>query len=163
MATRQFITFYLGEALFGIDILLVREINRNLDITPVDRAPSYVRGLLNLRGQIVTVVDLGVQLELGPRKIGNSSSCIVLKTTMELERSRSQEEITDKTSADLVGLLVDGIGDVVSVDPSVIEPPPTHTHGVSGKFLDGVIKLDNRLLVTLKTSNVLALEQEAVT
>lgn len=159
MANRQFITFYLDHDLFGIDILLVREINRNLDITPVDLAPTYVRGLLNLRGQIVTVLDLGVRLELGMRKFKQSSSCIILKTTMELERGHAKEELEDTTSPDLVGLLVDRIGDVVSVESSSIEPPPTHSHGVSGHYLSGVIKLDQRLLVTLKTSNVLALEE----
>ncbi|MFZ5806159.1 MAG: chemotaxis protein CheW [Verrucomicrobiota bacterium] len=161
MANRQFITFYLDQCLFGIDILLVREINRNLDITPVDLAPEYVRGLLNLRGQIVTVVDLGVRLELGARNIQSSSSCIILKTNTEIDRARSREEIEDTTSQDLVGLLVDRIGDVVSVDSSMIEPPPTHTHGVSGHFLSGVIKLEKQLLVTLKTSKILSLEEEA--
>lgn len=160
MANRQFITFYLDQCLFGIDILLVREINRNLEITPVDLAPSYVRGLLNLRGQIVTVVDLGVRLELGARDIKESATCIILKTNMELDRSHAKDEVGDSTSQDLVGLLVDKIGDVVTVDSSVIEPPPTHSHGVSGHFLSGVIKLDEQLLVTLKTSKILSLEEE---
>ena len=158
MGNRQFVTFCLGEDLFGIDILLVREINRNLDLTQVDRAPSYVRGMLNLRGQVVTVLDLGVRLDLGEREINGSSNCVVLKTDMELERSRARQELSDHTSPDLVGLLVDKIGDVVEVDDSIIESPPTHSNGVSGRFLDGVVKLENRLLVTLKTSEILSLE-----
>ena len=57
MALKQFASFYLGDNLFGIDVRLIREINRNIDITVVDSAPEFVRGLLNLRGQIVTVID----------------------------------------------------------------------------------------------------------
>ena len=86
MENRQFITFYLGEDLFGLDILLVREINRHLELTRVDRTPEFVRGLMNLRGQIVTVLDLGIRLGIGARAIERESSCIVLKTRGELER-----------------------------------------------------------------------------
>lgn len=157
MAERQFITFYLDNDFFGIDILLVREINRHLDVTPVELAPDYVRGLLNLRGQIVTVIDLGIRLGLGPRKIGPNSSCIILKTSAELARSSAIHLLKDSTASDLVGLLVDYIGDVVAVDALEIEPPPAHTTGVRGRFLEGVVKLDKGLLVTLKTSEFLSL------
>lgn len=155
MAERQFVTFYLGEDYFGIDILLVREINRNLDITPVEHAPPFVRGLLNLRGQIVTVIDLGTRLGIGEREIAANSSCIVLKTTSELDRSSARDKLSDTTTSELVGLLVDYIGDVVSVDESLIEPSPAQDGGVDAEFLAGVIKLDKNLLVTLKISTLL--------
>ena len=160
MANRQFITFYLGEDLFGLDILLVREINRNMDITKVDRAPEYVRGLMNLRGQIVTVLDLGVRLDIGARTIGHESSCIVLKTRAELERHNDAAEPDEGATADLVGLLVDRIGEVVAVDSGDIDPPPAHAGGVKGKYLDGVVKLDARLLITLDTHEVLSIREE---
>ncbi len=161
MANRQFITFYLGDDLFGLDILLVREINRNMDITPVDRAPAYVRGLINLRGQIVTVLDLGVRLNIGARRISRDSSCIVLKTRHEVERNAVSGVDLDNLAADLVGLLVDRIGDVVSVDADAIDPPPAHAGGVKGKFLDGIVKLEKQLLITLKVAELLALEEMA--
>ena len=155
MANRQFITFYLGEDLFGLDILLVREINRNMEITKVDRSPDYVRGLMNLRGQIVTVLDLGARLDIGVRKIGRESSCIVLKTRAELERH--DDELNESATVDLVGLLVDRIGDVVAVDSGDIDSPPAHAGGVKGKYLNGVVKLEKQLLTTLKVSEVLAM------
>lgn len=161
MADQQYITFNLNDDIFGINILLVREINRNLDITPVDRSPSYVRGLLNLRGQIITVMDLGIRLGLAPRETLRTSCCIVLKTTSELERSNAPEELLKSTSPDLVGLFVDRIGDVVTVDSEQIEPPSTHSSGVASRFLEGVIKLEKKLLITLKTSEVLAFDHAA--
>ena len=163
MADRQYITFYLGEDLFGIDIVLVREINRNLDLTPVARAPGFIKGLLNLRGQIVTVVDLRVRLGLPAWERTESSNCIVLKTLAELERNPLHHLMTDETSQDLVGLLVDRIGDVVQVDGAAIDPPPKHASGVSGRFLNGVVKLEDRLLVTLQSSEILKAVQEEET
>ena len=158
MATRQFVTFYLGDDLFGLDILLVREINRNLDITVADRSPQFVRGLINLRGQIVTVIDLGVKLGIGERSFSHDSSCIVLKTRTELERAGADDKLIQGAAVDLVGLLVDRIGDVVQVESTAIDPPPAHTGGVKKLFLEGVIKLQNQLLITLNIAQVLSLE-----
>jgi len=67
----------------------------------------------------------------------------------------------DNLAADLVGLLVDRIGDVVSVDADAIDPPPAHAGGVKGKFLDGIVKLEKQLLITLKVAELLALEEMA--
>jgi purine-binding chemotaxis protein CheW len=160
MGNRQFITFYLGEDLFGLDILLVREINRNMEITPVDRAPDYVRGLINLRGQIVTVLDLGVRLNVGARTIGKETSCIVLKTKTELERYQRAQWGEDACE-DLVGLLVDRIGDVVQVDADDMEPPPAHAGGVQGLFIEGVVKLQDQLLIALNIHEVLSVEESS--
>lgn len=159
MAERQFVTFYLGEDLFGIDILAVREINRNLDITIIDQAPGFVRGMINLRGQIVIVLDLGERLDLDNRPVLKTSSCIVLKTTQELERNQSAEELIAGSSPDVVGLFVDRIGDVVSVETSKIAPPAVHQSGVAKRFLEGVIKLDGKLLVTLNLAAILSSEE----
>jgi purine-binding chemotaxis protein CheW len=156
MAEQHFITFYLGDDFFGINILLVRESNRNIDITPVALAPEYVRGLLNLRGQVVTVLDLGVRLNIGRRTITDASNIIILKNSHELSTMDGTDQLDDTTTPDLVGLLVDRIGDVVTVDDSEIEPPPAHAGRVEGHFLSGVIKLQNRLLVTLQLSEVLS-------
>lgn len=155
----QFASFYMGESLFGIDVLLVREINKNLEITPIDPAPQQVRGLLNLRGQIVTVLDLGTTLGLGPRTITDATCCIVLKTNAELTHYRQQGFALESTTKDQVGLLVDKIGDMVAVEARDIEPPPANVSGVEGKFLSGVLKLEQELLVTLRLQEVLALQQ----
>ncbi|HCJ11866.1 MAG: hypothetical protein A2Y14_00500 [Verrucomicrobia bacterium GWF2_51_19] len=159
MSTRQFVTFWIGEDLFGIDILLVREINRNLEITRVDRALDYVRGIMNLRGQIVTIIDLGARLGLGKREMKSSTSCVVIKTTKDIDHLTLKDNLNvQETSTDVIGFLVDKIGDVVAIDNEAIEHPPAHAHGVSGRFLEGVIKLKDRLLITLRASEIILVE-----
>jgi len=149
---KQFTTFYLGNAIFGIDILLMREINRHLDITPVKQAPEHVRGLLNLRGQIVTILDLGVKLSLAPRVIGTASRCLVLKTNAELQ---DKGNLQDSTSPDVVGLLVDRVGEMVSVDEKGILPPPSNVGGVDRKYLNGIVQLEQELMATLNLRQIL--------
>ncbi len=160
MASKQFASFYIGENLFGIDIRLIREINRNIEITPVDRAPKFVRGLLNLRGQIVTVIDLGVRIGLvdkdDDRKDGR---CIVLKTSEELSQKRSEDPTLEDTARDLVALYVDDIGDMVTIDEKEIESPPANIGEVEGEFFSGVAKLDKELLVILKVAELLKIEE----
>ncbi len=136
MSTGQFVTFRIDDHLLGIDVLMVREINRVLNITPVQHAQDYVRGLINLRGQTVTVIDLGVRLGLGPRTIGAASHNVILKN-------------------DVVGLLVDSIGDVVQAEEDEVELPPANAGRIDGAFMDGVIKLKHELLVVLSTKKIL--------
>jgi purine-binding chemotaxis protein CheW len=153
---KQFATFRLNGQLFGIDVLLVREINQYMVITPVPLAASSVRGLINLRGQIVTVVDLGVLIGLEPRTITRESHSLVLKTQDDLASLRLRFGNQDLTGPlDTVGLLVDGVGDVVDVDMNEMEPPPANVGDVDGQFLAGVIKLEQELLVLLNIGKAL--------
>ena len=154
---RQFATFTLDEQVFGIDVLLVREINRHMDITPVQLAPDYVRGLINrgggflpssrrLRGQIVTIFDLGVRLGLPPRSATRDSHNIILKTGDELtaiSRREGRDEL--KSSRDTAGLFVDGIGDIVE-EEAAIEAPPANVGDTRAQFLSGVVKLEDGLV-----------------
>ena len=136
MKSRQFVTFGIDDYLLGIDILKVREINRVLDITPVQHARTYVRGLINLRGQTVTVFDLGRRLGLALREIAEESHNIILKN-------------------DAVGLLVDSIRDVVVAQDDEIEQPPANVGGIEGKFIEGIVKLEKDLLVILSAEKIL--------
>lgn len=152
----QYSTFRLGDRLFGLDLMMIREINRILDITPVPHAVGHVRGLINLRGQIVTILDLAVRLGLPSREIGEDSHNIILKTNAELlAASQAGGARPSATAADLVGFLVDAIGDVVEADESTIEPPSANVGEAEGRFLSGVIKTDSGLLVLLDIHEVL--------
>lgn len=155
---KQFATFRLDEQLFGLDVLMVREINQQMDITPVQQSPEYVRGLINLRGRVVTIMDLGVRLGLPARLVGADSHNVILKTNAELASIRNHQDGSEdlSTCADAVGLLADAVGDVVDVDESQIEPPPASVGEISGRYLSGVVKLDGDLLVLLDVDNVLA-------
>ena len=149
MREQQFVSFLMNDQLFGIDILLVREIIRNVDYTPVEHAPEAVRGLLNLRGQIITVLDLSPILGLPPREQTRDSRCIILKTAEEVAPLLDAGLIEDEMNCDAIGLLVDGISDVVKAKEECIESPPANANGLDAAHLSGVIKLENNLLLVL--------------
>jgi purine-binding chemotaxis protein CheW len=152
----QYSTFRLGDRLFGLDLLMIREINRILDITPVPHAKAHLRGLINLRGQIVTILDLGVRLGLPRQEISDSSHNIILKTGAELASARQEgAAAAHGAGSDLVGFLVDAIGDVVEADEATIEPPSANVSEAEGGFLSGVIKTEAGLLVLLDLNEVL--------
>ena len=121
--TTELATFYLGDALCGIDIRSIQEINRLIDMTRVPQAPDYVLGVLNLRGEIVTVIDLGKKLGLSPATITSNSKNIIINYQNEN-----------------VGLLVDKIGDVLEIDTRNIEPAPANLEEIQGRFFKGVLK-----------------------
>ncbi len=136
--TVELATFYLGDALCGMDILKVQEINKLLEMTKVPQAPDYVKGIVNLRGQIVTVIDLGKKLGLSMTDLGLETRNIIVNSTNEY-----------------VGLLVDRIGDVERTDWDKIEPPPANIGGVQGKYFEGVFKKEKSLIGILNVEEVL--------
>ena len=132
MPALQFCTFYLDGLLFGVELKGVQEVIRSLEMTQVPLAPTVVSGLINLRGQIVTAVDLRRRLELKPAPPGLQTMNVVVR------------------SADgAVSLLVDEIGDVVEVEDSTFEPPPETLRGTIRTMILGVHKLNNRLMHVL--------------
>lgn len=155
MAERHFTTFALGQDLFGLDILLVREINRSPAITPVEHAPDFVAGLMNLRGQIVTVIDLGARLGLGKRGLTRESRCIILKTASEMAGRSGDARLEAAAPAELLGFLVDAVDDMVAVEESRIDPTPANVGQVNEKYLAGVIKLETKLVGLLNQTEVL--------
>ena len=136
--TVELATFYVGEALCGMDILKVQEINKLMEMTSVPQAPDYVMGILNLRGQIVTIIDLGKKLGLDTTELTESSRNIIVNTKGEY-----------------VGLLVTRISDVVDADWDKVEAPPANIGGVQGRYFKGVFKTDSRLVGILDVEKVL--------
>jgi purine-binding chemotaxis protein CheW len=156
MPAKTFVSFKLNGQLFGIDIRVVREINRHLDLTLVPLAPELVRGVVNLRGQIVTVLDLKTQLGLAQSVISEISHNIILKTDSDYAHIANAgiEEGENLSLQDRTSFLVDEIGDVVTVDNGDIEPPPANIGDIDGRFLSGVIKLDNTLMGIISVARV---------
>jgi purine-binding chemotaxis protein CheW len=130
--TSQFCTFYLDKLLFGVELKGVQEVIRSLDMTKVPLAPAVVSGLINLRGQIVTAVDLRRRLELEPSPPGTLAMNVVV---------RSEDGP--------VSLLVDKISDVVEVEETTFEPAPETLRGAARSMILGVHKLRDRLLHVL--------------
>lgn len=151
---RQFNTFYLDNALFGIDIFLVRELNRLLQFTPVPDGPDHIKGLLNLRGQVITIFDLGKRLGLPSRAIGSKTRNIILKTDAETAVYRRNEWLDASIGDDPVGFLVDRIGDVVEVEEGRIESPPANAGDIATEFVSGVVELPEDLLIVLNVTKL---------
>jgi len=134
----QCASFYLGDALMAIPIQQIEEITRHLLLTPVPHAPPYVRGVINLRGEVMTVIDLRAVLALGTTEITPQTRNVIVS-------SRGEH----------IGLLVDRIADVVTIESEQIEPPPANVSGVDGRFFRGVYKLERELLVILNIETVM--------
>jgi purine-binding chemotaxis protein CheW len=134
---RQFCTFFLDNLLFGVELTHVQEVIRYLEMTRVPLAPGIVSGLINLRGQIVTAIDLRKRLDIAPRAAGVLPMNVVV---------RSEDGA--------VSLLVDQIGDVVEVDEDSFEPPPETLRGMVRTVILGVHKLNDRLMHVLDTEKV---------
>lgn len=138
MTEQQFCTFYLNELLFGIEVEKVQEVIRHQAMTRVPLAPKLIGGLINLRGQIVTAIDLRLRLAL-PERNGD-----VLPMNVVVR------------SADgAVSLLVDEIGDVVEVSEEAFEPPPDTLQGEARELVRGVYKLKDRLLHALRLDQMI--------
>lgn len=148
----QFATFRVGERLFGLDILGVREIIRVFDITPVPRTEDHIRGLINLRGQIVTILDLAVRLGQPSPPITDTSHIVILKAGVDA----AKDERSQGSTQGLLGLLVDSIGDVVTADDTRADAPPANLTDAEERFLAAVLKTDAGLLVLLNLKELLS-------
>ena len=137
---RQFCTFYLDGLFFGVDVENVQEVIRYQEMTGVPLASPVVRGLINLRGQIVTALDLRERLALPARPDGQLPMNVVVR---------------DEDGA--VSLLVDEIGDILEVDDELFERPPENLSGVARELITGAYKVHGRLLLTLDIDRAMAL------
>ena len=141
---RQYCTFFLDGHYFGVDVRQVQEVIRYQAMTRVPLAPAVVRGLINLRGQIVTALDLRRRLELRDRPPGRLPVNVVVST-----------------GDGAVSLLVDEIGDVLSVAAAAFERAPDTLAGAARDLIRGVYKLDGRLLLILDVGRVVAARDAA--
>lgn len=149
---RRFCTFYLGDECYGIDILTVREINRQVQITPARGAPAAVRGLMNLRGQIVTVIDPAVRLGYAARELKKSTRLMILKTNSDLA-SLGLGDLA--TNDELAGLWVDRISDVITVTEDQIAPAPPDQSGKNDHLLSAVVQLKDQVIRVVNPSAIL--------
>ncbi|MDY6862885.1 MAG: chemotaxis protein CheW [Thermodesulfobacteriota bacterium] len=135
-------TFYIDNTLCGIDIGYIREINKDMKLTRVPGSPSYVMGVLNLRGEIVSIIDLDAKFGLGEAITGNESRNVVVKFKEES-----------------IGLRVDCVSDVYDINRREVEPPPANVRGIEGKYFEGVFKTEDKLIAILNINEVLKMEE----
>jgi purine-binding chemotaxis protein CheW len=140
-ASEHLATFFLHEEEYGLPVRLVQEIIRVTDITQVPRAPEFIKGVINLRGRIIPVVDLRRKLGLG-----------------DVEATRQTRIVVVSLDGRLIGLLVDGASQVLRVPVSSIEAAPEEVVEIDTNFIRGVAKLEKRLIILIDLSQILARE-----
>ncbi|MBX2851227.1 MAG: chemotaxis protein CheW [Phycisphaeraceae bacterium] len=139
----KYLTFRLGEEEFGVEILKVREIIGLMDITVVPRTPHCMRGVINLRGKIIPVVDLRLKF-LMPSIEDTEQSCIIVVDTSTADGQPAQ-----------MGILVDTVSEVLDIAAEQIEPTPAFGNGVNTKFIRGMARVEENVKILLSIDEVL--------
>lgn len=130
MAASEFLTFTLGAEEYGVDILKVQEIRGYDTVTRIPEAPEFIKGVINLRGTIVPVVDMRLKFRLGKAEYSALTVMIILNV-----------------AGRVVGMVVDGVSDVVALTQEQIRPAPEFGAAVGAQFLTGIGTLDKRMLI----------------
>jgi purine-binding chemotaxis protein CheW len=138
MAEEQLVTFSLGTEEFGVDIMKVQEIIRIPPITRVPKAPHFVEGVINLRGNVIPVVNLRVRFGMADGEETDLSRIVVLQVKNRV-----------------FGVRVDGVTEVLRLESEAIEPPPPVALGVDSSFIRGVGKIGERLLILLNLDQMM--------
>lgn len=134
--TTQWATFRLEKELYGIDVMSVQEVLRHTEITPVPGAPHYVLGIINLRGNVVTIIDTRSRFSLGPFEIDDNSRIIIVEI-----------------HGQVLGLLVDSVAEVVDIAESEVEKTPNVGNDESSKYIQGVCNKNDELLILVSLNN----------
>ena len=149
VAREEFLSFRLGHEEYAIDILKVQEIRAHEAVTRIANAPAYLKGVINLRGQIVPIVDLRVKLAMERVEVDASTVVIILNI-----------------AGRVVGMVVDAVSDVVALAPDQIRPAPAFGNLVDASFIRGIAPVEERMLILvdiarLMTSGELAVVEKA--
>ena len=153
----HYVSFELERRLYGFDIQIVKEVNPHTVITPVPRSAPHLRGLVNIRGQVILVIDIAVLLGHPSRPVTATSQVVILKTGPEIKRLRraGKHLLSDRFGDKPVGFLVDRIGDVMTVAEDRLGAAPPHLTECDARYVQGVVHLEDRLLVILNAAEML--------
>ena len=146
---RQYLTFQVGGEVFAIAILGIREILEYHDLTVVPMMPAFIRGVINLRGRVVSVVDLSARFGRAGSEITKRSCIVIIDAESEGERQD-------------IGVVVDMVNAVVEIPASEIEPPPSFGARVRADFISGMGKVGGRFVIILDVNRVLSVEELAM-
>lgn len=138
----KYLTFALGTEEFGLEILTVREIIGYINVTPVPKTPAYIKGVINLRGQVIPVVDLRLKFGMESHQVTDQTCIIVVET------ARDSKQIN-------VGIVVDRVQEVLYIDGRDIDPAPQFGGSVAIDFILGIAKIGDSVKILLNIDNVL--------
>ena len=138
-ALSELVTFKVAAEEFGVDILSVQEIIRIMEITKVPKAPEFIEGVINLRGKVIPVIDFRKRFNMDSREEGKDTRIIVTNI-----------------SGKILGFIVDSVSEVLRIPTSSIEPPPPIVAGIESEYINGVGKLDDRLLILINLDRLLS-------
>lgn len=148
LGAKQYLTFNLGDEVFALDIRAIREIIQFGAMTTVPLMPDFVRGVINLRGQVVPVIDLKVRIGKGRTEFAKKTCVVIFDGPVKGEQVE-------------IGLLVDAVSEVVEISAHSIEPAPQFGAVIQRDLIRGMGKLNGRFVVLLETDNALDIEQMA--
>jgi purine-binding chemotaxis protein CheW len=144
--TGKYLTFVLGQESYGIAVLTIREIIRMVDITSVPQMPSHVMGVINLRGKVIPIIDLRIKFQLSSREM-TERTCIIVVQVKTATGSRS-----------LMGLIVDAVEEVLSINASDIEAAPDFGTNLEADYILGMAKIKGKVKTLLEIDRVVAAE-----
>lgn len=142
--TKQYLTFSVGKEVFALGIATIKEILRNVQLATVPLMPAHMRGVINLRGAVVPVIDLAVLFERNPSEVSKRTSVIVL-------------EITDEGESLDIGIMVDAVSAVIEIGAEKIEPAPSFGTPVRAEFIEGLGKLEEGFVIILNAERTFSL------
>ena len=140
----QWVTFRLDDEIYGINVMQVQEVLRVSEIAPVPGAPNYVLGIINLRGNVVTVIDTRMRLGLNSKEVDDSTRIVIIEADKQV-----------------VGILVDSVAEVVDLRMSEVESAPNVGNDESSKYIQGVASRDGELLILVDLNKLLTDEEWA--
>ena len=157
---RQYLTFHLGDEVQAIDIRGVREIIQHGAMTPVPLMPAFVRGVINLRGSVVPVIDLHARFGRAPAQVGKKT-CVVIFDAPHDGGHAEHGGQGDRGERVELGLLVDAVSEVIEIDPQSMEPPPGFGTSVRREFIHAIARHQDRFVVVLEPRAAFDVEEMA--
>lgn len=150
-------TFWINQSLFAVDILLTREISPIHQITHVSKAPPYILGLINLRGQIISVVDPSYFLHNTPNLSTENCRLLIITSNEDLKHLKRMELIEDiKLGKEPLAVKIDKVDDVIDINEDQILPPPSTLSGIDREMISGVVEVDGELIVIMNMTRFVA-------
>ncbi len=151
-STQQYLTFMLGAETFAIGILQIKEIIEFGNLTEIPMMPSFIRGVINLRGAVVPVIDLSARFGGKQTEVARRTCIVIVEITQTIDDSEVRQDI---------GVVVDSVSEVLEIPPSEIEPPPPFGARIRSDFIGGMGKVAGHFVIILNINSILSIAEMA--